>query len=104
MSDHLDYDITIVGGGLAGLAASIQLVNKGYRVALFEKEEYPFHKVCGEYISFESWNFLEGLGIDLSSLDLPIIKTLQLSDSNGTAYSFNLPLGGFGISRYSLDF
>ncbi|MBC7511814.1 MAG: FAD-dependent oxidoreductase, partial [Ferruginibacter sp.] len=54
MNDTQQYDITIIGGGLAGLALAIQLVKKGYSVALFEKEQYPFHKVCGEYISLES--------------------------------------------------
>ncbi|MEJ7685198.1 MAG: hypothetical protein WKG06_46600 [Segetibacter sp.] len=39
----------------------------------------------------------------LDELNLPIIKTLELSDAGGNAYTFNLPLGGFGISRFSLD-
>jgi 2-polyprenyl-6-methoxyphenol hydroxylase-like FAD-dependent oxidoreductase len=60
------YDVIIAGGGLAGLALSIQLGKAGYRVALFEKERYPYHKVCGEYISLESWNFLQELGLPLS--------------------------------------
>ncbi|HKG69211.1 MAG TPA: NAD(P)/FAD-dependent oxidoreductase [Segetibacter sp.] len=97
------YDIAIVGGGLAGLCLAIQCAEKQYSVILFEKEEYPFHKVCGEYISLESWDFLQRLGVQLDQFTLPGIKTLLVSDSNGKAYTFNLPLGGFGISRYSLD-
>src|SRR5215210_5552045 len=97
------YDIAIVGGGLAGLCLAIQGAEEQYSVILFEKEEYPFHKVCGEYISLESWDFLQRLGVQLDQFTLPGIKTLQVSDSNGKAYTFNLPLGGFGISRYSLD-
>ena len=72
------YDVTITGGGLAGLALSIQLGKAGYRVAVFEKETYPFHKVCGEYISLESWNFLEDLGLPLSDWNLPIIRRLLM--------------------------
>ena len=98
-----DYDIAIVGGGLAGLAASIQLSKKGYRVVLLEKESYPFHKVCGEYISLESWNFLTSLGMNLEQLHLPLINTLQLTAPNGNQLTTGLPLGGFGISRYLLD-
>ena len=56
---HTDYDIGIVGGGLAGLCLALLSVDAGYSVVLFEKEQYPFNKVCGEYISLESWNFLE---------------------------------------------
>ncbi|HEX8313624.1 MAG TPA: NAD(P)/FAD-dependent oxidoreductase [Flavisolibacter sp.] len=98
-----DYDIAIIGGGLAGLAASIQLSRKGYSVVLFEKEVYPFHKVCGEYLSLESWDFLTSLGIALKDLHLPIIDTLQLTAPNGNSLTTKLPLGGFGISRYLLD-
>jgi len=97
------YDIAIIGGGLAGLGLSIQLGKLGYRVALFEKEQYPFHKVCGEYISMESWNFIESLGLPLSQMDLPLIKKLIVSSPNGTVLTASLPLGGFGISRFTLD-
>ena len=103
MEGHLKYDVAIIGGGLAGLALSIQLAKKNYRVILFEKEKYPFHKVCGEYISMESWDFLEGLGVPLSTLNLPIIDTLNLTAPNGNSFITKLPLGGFGISRYKID-
>ena len=72
-------------------------------VALFEKEIYPFHKVCGEYISLESWNFLEEIGIPLSDWNLPIITQLVISSPDGSFLEQDLPLGGFGVSRYKLD-
>ena len=103
MTVKSNYDVAIVGGGLAGLAASIQLSKKGHSVILFEKEAYPFHKVCGEYISLESWNFLSSLGLPLKEMDLPLINTFQLTAPNGKALVTKLPLGGFGISRYLLD-
>src|SRR6476469_5989200 len=97
------YDVAIAGGGLAGLALSIQCAQAGYRTILLEKEKYPFHKVCGEYISFESWNFLEELGVPLSQMNLPVIRRLLVTAPNGNKLEQNLPLGGFGISRYKLD-
>lgn len=97
------YDVAIIGGGLAGLSLSIQLAKAGFEVILFEKEKYPFHRVCGEYISLESWNFLENLGYPLSDIDLPIIKNLVVSAPNGKYIEQPLPLGGFGISRYKID-
>lgn len=103
MQDDITYDLAIVGGGLAGLALSIQIAKEGYKVVLFEKEQYPFHRVCGEYISLESWNFLESLGVDLQSLNISHITKLQVSDINGDSFEQQLPLGGFGISRYKLD-
>ena len=97
------YDVAIIGGGLAGLALSIQLARAGYRVVLFEKEKYSFHKVCGEYISMESRPFLEALGVPLSSMKLPLIQELQLSSPSGNVFNTRLPQGGFGISRFCLD-
>ncbi len=97
------YDVAIVGGGLAGLTLSIQLKRQGHTVILFEKEQYPFHKVCGEYISLESWDFLNEMGVDLEAIKVPIITKLQVSSVNGKLLEQSLPLGGFGISRYRLD-
>src|ERR1700676_1471055 len=91
------YDIGIIGGGLAGLSLSILLVRKGYRVCVFEKEIYPFHKVCGEYISMESWDSLLGLGLPLEDWQLPKIHQLYITTPNGQSIRANLPLGGFGI-------
>ncbi|HUR67302.1 MAG TPA: NAD(P)/FAD-dependent oxidoreductase [Chitinophagaceae bacterium] len=103
MPDDLLYDAAIIGGGLAGLSLSIQLAREGYTVVLMEKEEYPLRRVCGEYISMESWDFLESLGINLSSLGVSKIKTLEISSVKGRSFEQDLPLGGFGISRYLLD-
>lgn len=103
MTRQNEFDVAIVGGGLSGLAASIQLARKGYSVALFEKEKYPFHKVCGEYVSLESKPFLNSLGVDTDALRLPFIDTLHLTSPGGKEFITKLPLGGFGISRYKLD-
>ena len=103
MAESKAFDIAIIGGGLAGLCLAILSADKGYKTILFEKEQYPFHKVCGEYISLESWDFLQSLGVPLQQWDLPIIKKLKATDVSGAEYCFNLDLGGFGVSRYKLD-
>ena len=97
------YDVIIVGGGLAGISCAIVLGNKQYKVLLLEKESYPKHKVCGEYISMESWPFLKSLGLPLDDMQLPVINKLQVTDTRGNEVNATLPQGGFGISRYTLD-
>jgi flavin-dependent dehydrogenase len=97
------YDVAIIGGGLAGLSLSILLAREKYKVVLIEKEKYPFHKVCGEYVSLESWNFLKHLGLPLEQMNLPLIDSLQISAPGGAVFDTKLPLGGFGISRALLD-
>src|ERR1051325_2302294 len=100
MAEEKLYDVGIVGGGLAGLALSIQLAKAGYEVILFEKEKYPFHKVCGEYISMESWDFLKSLGLPLDEMNLPRVRNLIVTSPNGKKVESILAPGGFGISRY----
>jgi flavin-dependent dehydrogenase len=97
------YDCAIIGGGLAGLCLAIQLAQKGFSVVLFEKNTYPFNKVCGEYISNESRDFLERLGLPLSQMNLPVINQLGISSVKGFMMQAPLKMGGFGISRYRLD-
>jgi flavin-dependent dehydrogenase len=97
------YDIIIIGGGLAGLSLAILMGRLQYRVLVIEKEHYPRHKVCGEYISMESKPFLEMLGVPVGSMDLPVINRLMLTDTKGNEIDSPLPQGGFGISRYKLD-
>lgn len=93
----------IVGGGLGGLSLGILLARMGYDVAIFEKEKYPFHKVCGEYISNESSGFLQHLGVDLDEIGAKNINKLLLTTQNGYKLEADLKLGGIGLSRWLLD-
>jgi flavin-dependent dehydrogenase len=97
-------EVAIIGGGLAGLAAGILFQRHGYQVVLIEKKKYPFQKVCGEYLSLESFEFLEWLGIDVNSGKYPIIDQFGLTIPSGLKFESKLPLGGVGISRFWLDF
>ncbi|MFH6603925.1 NAD(P)/FAD-dependent oxidoreductase [Maribacter algicola] len=96
------YDIIIIGAGLAGLTAAIDLRKKNHRVLVFEKNTFPNHKVCGEYVSNEVRPYLESLGVGIPHSSANI-DTFTLSTINGKTITTRLPLGGFGISRYALD-
>ena len=98
------YDLSIIGGGLGGLSLAIQMADLGWKVLLFEKKEYPFHRVCGEYVATESWDFLRRIGIDDQKLQLPQINELLVSAPNGKYLESALTTGGVGISRHLLDY
>lgn len=96
-------DVIIIGGGLAGLFNAILLNRSGYKVLLIERKTYPFHRVCGEYISNETIPFLKKLDIDLEELDVARINRLEVTAVSGAKFSQKLDLGGFGLSRYTFD-
>ena len=96
-------DVCIVGGGLAGLTAAIDLSIKGYDVTVIEKDSYPKHKVCGEYISNEVLSYFDKIKFPIADLKPAIIDHLKLSNQKGQLIETDLPLGGFGLSRYIFD-
>ncbi len=96
-------DVIIIGGGLAGLSSAIHLSKHDLSVLVIEKNSYPKHKVCGEYISNEVLPYLEYLGIDVFKLGAKKINKFELSTAKNKLIKSDLPLGGFGISRYCLD-
>lgn len=97
------YDAVIVGGGLAGLVNSLELAKQGFEVLLIEKQAYPFHRVCGEYISNETLPYLQSLGLTPWAHGAVAISRLCVTAPNGQMLQALLPLGGFGLSRYTLD-
>ncbi len=96
-------DIIIIGGGLAGLVSAIQLAEAGLSVLVIEKKVYPFHRVCGEYISNEVVPFLRSIDAYPASLQPTSIRQLLLTSASGRSQTMPLDLGGFGVSRYALD-
>ncbi|GAB3492643.1 hypothetical protein GCM10027341_06990 [Spirosoma knui] len=96
-------DVIVIGGGLAGLVSALELARNGHSVTLVERKTYPFHKVCGEYVSNEVRAYIESLGIDLAGLGAADIRRFQVSAPSGRMLESSLDLGGFGISRYVLD-
>ena len=73
------FDVIIVGGGLAGLTSAIHLSKQNKQVLLVEKNEYPKHKVCGEYISNEVLPYLNSLGIHPINDGAKKIKKVHIS-------------------------
>lgn len=97
-------DVIIIGGGLAGLVNALQLAKAGLDVLVIEKKAYPFHKVCGEYISNEVVPFLQSIGAYPEKLKPAHIRYFMLSACSGRYSTAALDLGGFGISRFAFDY
>lgn len=103
MKNPRTFDVIIVGGGLAGLTSAIHLSQFDKQVLLIEKNTYPKHKVCGEYISNEVLPYLNSLGIDPVKNGAKEISKVELTTVKSNQIHGELPLGGFGMSRYYID-
>jgi flavin-dependent dehydrogenase len=100
-------DVLILGGGVAGCAASIELARKGCNVTLIEREPTPRHKVCGEFLSGEALDDLHALGIDVASLGAVPINLVRLASARlvagRTAAEAPLPFPAASLTRRALD-
>ncbi|HEY6849925.1 MAG TPA: FAD-dependent oxidoreductase [Terracidiphilus sp.] len=95
-------EVLILGGGVAGCAASIALARKGRSVTLIEREPTPRHKVCGEFLSGEALEDLHALGIEVASLGAVAIDYVRLAAARRAAEA-PLPFPAASLTRKSLD-
>ena len=95
-------EILVLGGGVAGCAASIALARKGRSVTLIEREPTPRHKVCGEFLSGEALEDLHTLGIDVASLGAVTINYVRLAAARRAAEA-PLPFPASSLTRRALD-
>jgi flavin-dependent dehydrogenase len=58
-----DFDVLIIGAGVAGSSAAILLAQAGWSVGLIEKRRFPRRKVCGECVSASNLSLIDALGI-----------------------------------------
>jgi menaquinone-9 beta-reductase len=98
----LHDEVLILGGGVAGCAASIALARKGRSVTLIEREPTPRHKVCGEFLSGEALEDLHALGVDVASLGAVPINYVRLAASRRAAEA-PLPFPAASLTRKALD-
>lgn len=100
-----DYDAVVIGAGPAGSSAAASLAAHGRRVLLVERDRFPRHKVCGEFLSPEAQDTLNALDLtDAVAVQGPTSLThVEVTTRGGQHLRRPLPAAAWGISRYALD-
>jgi menaquinone-9 beta-reductase len=105
MSAHETFDAVVIGAGPAGSSMAAGLAEAGWQVLVVERDAFPRHKVCGEFISPEAQTTLHALGLYQTVADLhpKALETVTLLSQHGSCLQRPLPGAAWGISRYALD-
>lgn len=101
--------ISIAGAGPAGASLAIRLAQKDFDVTLIEREKFPRHKLCGEFISPESFAHFEELNVLNEMFSIGgdrISETCFYSPSGKNVSVSSDRFGGdaLSISRATMDF
>jgi menaquinone-9 beta-reductase len=104
--------IVIAGAGPAGTSAAIRLAQSGFRVTLVEREKFPRHKLCGEFISPECLAHFRELGLldEMLSAGGERISKTVFYEPNGKSVAvpsewfFQGGAGALSLSRAEMDF
>ncbi len=106
----LDADVAVVGAGPAGAAAALFAARRGYRVIIFDKQDFPRDKPCGEGLMPGGRPALRELGLedDVVSGGAPPLRGIQfgLAEQRPVAVPFpehNGEQAGLGIRRLTFD-
>jgi flavin-dependent dehydrogenase len=97
------HPITIIGGGLAGLAAGAALARHGAKVTLCEAGRLPRPRVCGEFISGLKPNVVERLALAPHLRDAALNRTTGWHVGGRLRWAATLPEPALGLSRPTLE-
>ncbi|TDF92806.1 NAD(P)/FAD-dependent oxidoreductase [Paenibacillus piri] len=98
-------DVAVLGAGIAGSSLAKSLADRGWETVLIDRQQFPRHKVCGEFLSPESQSMMNTFGLRefVESLQPSLISRARIIFSFGEALEIPLPGIALGVSRYSLD-
>lgn len=103
--NRTEREVTVVGGGLAGLALGLGLRAAGTPVVVLEAQSYPRHRVCGEFLSGRGLQVLDRLGLRplLREAGARLASTVAFYSGHRFLGHHTLPEPALCVSRHVLD-
>lgn len=98
-------DVIVIGAGVAGTSCALQLAKQGHQTILLDRQAFPRHKTCGEFMSPETREMLNDLGVErlVQEVNPTIMDHAKIVMPHGGEITAPLPGQATGISRYELD-
>ncbi|MFD0670094.1 NAD(P)/FAD-dependent oxidoreductase [Cohnella sp. GCM10027633] len=100
-----EADAVVIGAGVAGSGIAYALAAQGWNVVLLDKDRFPRHKACGEFLSPDAQSSLRAFGLEgvVRELAPAFITHVRLHTERGMSLEIPLPGPAWGVSRYALD-
>ncbi|WP_433942843.1 NAD(P)/FAD-dependent oxidoreductase [Paenibacillus sp. SN-8-1] len=98
-------DAIVIGAGIAGSSCALELARQGHKTVLLDRQTFPRHKTCGEFMSPETREMLDYLGVKPHSQGImpTAMDKARIILPYGGEIEVPLPGHAAGISRYTLD-
>ena len=97
-----EFDVFVVGGGPAGLAAAIAARKKGFEVVVADGFEPPIDKACGEGLLPATLQALKRLDVRLDSCDGYPFHGIRFADHQSSVEASFPGLRALGVRRTTL--
>lgn len=85
MSQHLDAEVIVVGGGPAGASTACALARDGVDVLVLDRARFPRDKICAEYLSPQASRILSDMGVldDIEATEPGHLRGMKVGAPNG---------------------
>jgi flavin-dependent dehydrogenase len=110
MARGTDADVAVIGAGPAGAAAALFAAQRGQRVIVFDKQDFPRDKPCGEGLMPGGRPALRELGLEdgVVSDGAPPLEGIQFGLTGQPPAAVPFPMhggeqAGLGIRRLTFD-
>ena len=105
----MNKEIKIIGAGLSGLTAGINLAKAGYKVKIFEKNDTVGKRFHGDFQGIENWVYDEDALEKIQKMSIKLnfpyypVNELNIVDPQGEPYNFRFKRNVFYLVRRGIE-